>query len=195
MNRYIYKKKIMNSNMKQEFKIKPLSKKTLEEASKLTLKVFHSKKTDEDYPPKWFEASLNPNANKKSYDDFDVKDLKYWVALNNNNEKVVGIIGIYTLKYDEKNANWLGWYCVDPKERDKGLGKLLLKFVIKKTKKQGKTWLRLYTSNEPNEKRANEIYDKLGFKPIKDKKIQEVITSEQFKSFTKYLVYKELKLI
>ena len=38
-----------------------------------------------------------------------------------------------------------------------------------------KKWLRLYTSNEPNERRANKIYDKLGFKPIKSKNINEII--------------------
>ena len=179
--------------MVKKIEIKPLSKETLNSASKLTLSVFHSKKTDEDYPPKWFKASLNSKTNKKTYNDLDVKDLKYYVALDDK-DKVLGIIGYYTLEYDEKEAYWLGWYCVDPKSRGKGVGKLLLEFIIKKTKKDRKTWLRLYTSNEPNEKRANKIYDKLGFKPIQDKKINEVITSKKFKEFTKDLVYRELKL-
>lgn len=71
---------------------------------------------------------------------------------------------------------------------------MLLNFIIVKTRQDGKSWLRLYSSNEPNEKRANKIYDKLGFKLIKDKKIQEIITSDKFLDFTKDLVYKELKL-
>lgn len=180
--------------MKEKIKIEPLSERTLNEASQMTINVFHSYVNDEDYPPKWFKASLNPDENKKAYSDFDVKSLKYWVSLNEKN-KVTGIIGIYTLKYDEKEAYWLAWYCVDPKFRGKGIGKALLNFVIAKAKKEGKMWLRLYTSNEPNEKRANEMYDKLGFKPIKSKKINEIITSKRFRAFTKNLVYKELRLL
>ena len=171
--------------------IEPLSKKTLAKACKLTLRVFHSDINDDDYPPKWLKASLDYQKNKKF--DLDVKDLVYWAALDDK-DKVVGIVGIYTLKYDEKEAYWLGWYCVDLKSRRKGIGRLLLNFVIAKAKKDGKKWLRLYTSNEPNEKRANEIYDKLGFKPIKDKKINEIIISRRFRAFTKNLVYKELRI-
>lgn len=179
--------------MEEKIRIESLSEENLDNASKLTISVFHNKKSDEDYPPRWFKASLHPEKNKKDYDEMDVKDLKYWVAVDNK-ENVLGIIGYYTLKYDEKEANWVGWYCVNPKDRGKGIGKMLLNFIITKTKKEGKTWVRLYTSNGPNEKRANKIYDKLGFKPIQDKKINKIITSKKFRAFTKELVYKELKL-
>jgi GNAT superfamily N-acetyltransferase len=179
--------------MKERIKIDPLSEKTLTSACKLTLDVFHPNINDKDYPPKWLKASLKPEINKELYLEFDIMSLKYWVALDTNN-RVFGIIGLYTLSYDEKEAYWLGWYCVDPKSRGKGVGKLLLNFVISKAKKDGKKWLRLYTSNEPNERRANEIYDKLGFKLIKNKKINEIINSKRFKEFTKGLVYKELNL-
>lgn len=174
-------------------KIEPLSKNTLSDVCKLTLKVFHSKVSDEDYPPKWLKASLNPGAKDSPYSDLDVKSLQYWVALNNNGE-VIGVIGVYTLTYDYEEAYWVAWYCVDPKSRGKGIGKALLDFVVTKAKKDGKKWLRLYTSNDPNEKRANEMYNKLGFKPIKSKKILSIINDKKFETFTKDLVYKELGL-
>jgi GNAT superfamily N-acetyltransferase len=179
--------------MEEEIRIELLSKKTLADACKLTLRVFHSDVSEEDYPPKWLKASLDPKKNKSSYIGLDVRGVRYWVALSEK-DKVVGIIGLYTLKYDEKEAYWLAWYCVDPKSGGKGIGRALLDFVITKAKKDGKKWFRLYTSDEPNEKRANEMYDKLGFKPIKSKKINKIITSKRFRSFTKDLVYKELKL-
>lgn len=179
--------------MREGIKIEPLSKKTLSDACELTLKVFHPKASDEDYPPKWIKASLNPKANKNTYSDLDVKSLQYWVALNDK-DKAIGVIGLYTLIHDEEEAYWLAWYCVGPKSRGKGIGKALLDYVVAKAKKDGKRWLRLYTSNDPNEKRANEMYNKLGFKPIKNKKILAIINDEKFKTFTKDLVYKELKL-
>jgi GNAT superfamily N-acetyltransferase len=175
----------------EEIVIKPLSEESLQQASSLALKVFHSNSNDEDYPPKWFKISLSDKKNEKM--DLDVTSIKYWVALDSN-KKVHGIVGLYTLSYDEKEAYWLGWYLVDPKSRGKGIGKLLLESIIKKSKKQGKKYLRLYTSNDPNEKRANEIYDKLGFTPIKSEKINKIIADKKFRAFTKNLVYKELKL-
>jgi GNAT superfamily N-acetyltransferase len=179
--------------MSEKIRIEALSKKTLNGACKLTLDVFHPNVIDEDYPPRELKISLDLEKNKKACIEFEITYLKYWVALNNRN-KVVGIIGLYTLTYDEGEAYWLGWYCVDPKFRRKNIGKLLLNFAIDKAKKEGKKWLRLYTSNAPNEKMANKIYDKLGFKPIKSKKINKIINSEKNKEFAKDFVYRELKL-
>lgn len=87
--------------MKNEFRILPLSEKTLKDASKLTVRVFRSNSKDEDYPPRWFKASLNPEKNKESYNEFDVRDLKYWVAVDRE-DVVVGVVGYYTLEYDEE---------------------------------------------------------------------------------------------
>jgi len=106
--------------------------------------------------------------------------------------KVIGVTGLYSLKYDEKEAYWLGWYCVNPSFRGEGIGRDLLGFIINLSKMDNKKWLRLYTSKDPNEKRANEIYNKLGFKPLKEKIVNELVTGK-FK-FTKGLIFKELEL-
>lgn len=175
----------------EKIKIRPLSKETLQQVSMLALEVFPSDPHDEDYPPKSFKISLNCKKNKRM--DLDVTFLKYWAALDDKG-KVHGIVGLYTLSYDENEAYWLGWYLVGPKSRGRGIGKMLLNFIITKARKDGKKYLRLYTSRDPNEKKANEIYDKLGFTPIKSKKINKIIADKKFRAFTKNLVYKELKL-
>ncbi|MBI5803895.1 GNAT family N-acetyltransferase [Candidatus Pacearchaeota archaeon] len=173
-------------------KIISLNKKNVDEASSLLLDVFHSEKKDIDYPPKWLKASLNPEKNKKLYAKFDVKYLRYWVAVSE--KKVVGIVGLYTHAYGEKESYWLGWYCVSPEFRGRGVGKALLEFAIDKSRKAGKKWLRLYTSNDPGEKRANQIYDKLGFAPIRDKKLNDIIKRGKFKDFSRKMVYREMAL-
>jgi GNAT superfamily N-acetyltransferase len=137
------------------------------------------------------KASLTPDKSKEFFKKYDLKTTKYWIALDSNGN-VVGTTGFYALKYDENEAYWLGWYCVDKNLRGMGVGRKLLKFIINEAKKNGKKWLRLYTSKDPNEKRANEIYDKVGFKPIKSKMINDLINDKY--EFTKNLVYKELRL-
>jgi len=106
----------------------------------------------------------------------------------------LGVVGLYTLSYDEKEAYWLGWYCVNNNARGKGVGKALLGFAIRKVNKDGKKYLRPYTFNEPNERKANRIYDKLGFKSMTKKKLHRLVTSKRFRNYIKKYIYKELKL-
>ena len=165
---------------------------TLDKTSRMAVKIFKNDIGDEDYPPRWFKASLDFEKNKKKHKEFEVTSSRYWIA--REKDKVLGVIGLYTLSYDEKEAYWIGWYCVDIKARGKGVGKALLDFVIKKAKKDGKKRLRLYTSNDPNERKANEMYDKLGFKPMDKEKMRKLVTSKRFRRFLEKYIYKELKL-
>jgi len=144
--------------------IVPLSKENWREASNLVVKVFKSNPKDDDYPPRWFKASLNPERYKELYKKFNNKKIKYYVAVGN--KKIIGTTGFYVVEGDN-DSYWLGWWCVDPKYRGKGIGKRLLRFIINKAKKSNKKFLRLYTSNDKNEMLANKIYDKLGFKITK----------------------------
>jgi len=165
--------------------IKHLSKENLNQAIKLVLKVFpYSEPTDEEYAPKWFKASLNPAKYKKDFKEVSVTYVKYWVAIEK--DKVIGAIGIYTYKKDEKEANWLAWFFVDPNYRNKKIGSKLLDYIIEKTKEQKKTYLRLFTSSNPNEAKAQKIYDKRGFKITK-------IEKEVDKGYDK--IYRELKIM
>jgi len=78
-----------------EIKIKPLSKSTLHETSDLAVKVFKGDINDEDYPPKWFEASLNFKKNKKAHQEFHVTSSRYWVAVRKK-EGFGGCWSLYT---------------------------------------------------------------------------------------------------
>lgn len=158
-------------------KIQKLSKKYLNQAIDLTLRVFtDTKPEDFDYPPKWLKYSIE---NKLPY----VSSLGYFIAIEK--EKVIGLAGLYELPQDNKESNWLAWFCVDPKFRGKGLGKRLLGLMIKKTKKSKKKYLRLYTSDGEIEKVARKLYEKLGFKETRRKKLPK-------KNETR--IYMELKL-
>jgi len=136
-------------------KIIKLNKEYLQQAIDLTLNVFPaSKPEDFDYPPKWLKYSLE---NQMPY----VSSLGYYIAVEK--EKVIGITGLYELPEDKEDANWLAWFCVHPSVRGKGFGSRLLNLMMEKTKKQGKKYLRLYTSSGPIEETVRKIYIKKGF--------------------------------
>ena len=146
-------------------KIVPLSKETLKQAIDLTLKSFlESKPEDFDYPEKWLKYSLEM---KEKQENKYVSELGYWVAIDN--KKVIGISGLYSLP-DDKDANWLGWTCVDPEYRGKKIGGKLLDLMIEKARKNKKKFLRLYTDTRENERVARILYKKRGFVETKRKK-------------------------
>ena len=166
-------------------KIKPLSSKTLKQASALTLKLFEPSPKDEDYPPRWFSASLNQRKHSKLFRKFQIAELKYYVAIDDKSKKVIGTTGFYTTKKDQEEAYWLGWWYVDERYRNKGSGTKLLEFIIKRAKKAKKKFLRTYTSTDPHEKEAQKLYEKHGFKIFKE----ESIPRKPYKK-----IYRELKL-
>jgi len=94
---------------------------------------------------------------------------QYWVALDEGGN-ICGTTGIYSEKKDVHEAIWLSWFCVAPEMRGKGVGKLMLEFSIDKARALGKKYLRLYTSDDPNEAAAQGLYEKYGFKIISQKK-------------------------
>jgi ribosomal protein S18 acetylase RimI-like enzyme len=101
---------------------------------------------------------------------FGVSSLSnFWVALDSE-KNVLGTTGIYTYSKDENEAVWLAWFCVDPEQRGKGIGKLLIEYSINKAKKLNKKYFRLYTSTDPNEAAAQNLYEKYGFKIVKEEK-------------------------
>ncbi len=144
-------------------RIVPLSEKNLKKAMKLLNKVFpvQNERECSDY---WLPASLGNYRNSPRYPS--VTWLKYWVAVEKEN--IIGVTGLYELKEDAEEADWLSWFCVGPSQRGKGVGKKLLAFSIGKAKNRGKKFLRLYTSlNDPNEAAAQKLYEKTGFGILK----------------------------
>ena len=107
-------------------------------------------------------ASLDPETAKQFVDMQHVLFRKFWVAIDAQNI-VHGTIGIYTQVEDEAEADWINWYCVRPSSRGQGLGRQLLEFIIIRALERSKPWLRLWTTNGPNEQAAQPLYEKLGF--------------------------------
>ena len=147
--------------------IKPLSKQTLDDVVNLVNGVF----PNQGFEPAWI--SLKGSLGMHPYDWLvhfvgRVPWLTYWVA--KEEERVVGVVGHYAYKKDEHEASWIGWMCVHPDYRGRGIGRDLLYLVLEEAKRLGKPYLRLYTSTDPNEAVANIMYDKLGFVLFGEKK-------------------------
>ncbi|MBI2626134.1 MAG: GNAT family N-acetyltransferase [Candidatus Nealsonbacteria bacterium] len=144
-------------------KIRPLSKKRLNEAVNLLNEVFPSE--EEEPPSEELPASLNEQEYKSYLSRTTKSDVKYWLAVDDSG-RVAGTVGLYCYEKDKNEAFWLGWFCVRPDCRRKGIGEKLLRFAINKAKRQGKTFLRLDTSTDPDELTARRLYEKYGFKLI-----------------------------
>tara|TARA_Y100000310_G_scaffold345508_1_gene465799 strand:+ start:4939 stop:5202 length:264 start_codon:yes stop_codon:yes gene_type:complete len=86
---------------------------------------------------------------------------------------------------DENEAYWLGWMCVHSDYIGKGFGSKLISFAVKKAKKDGKKFLRLYTSEDPAQAKAQKVYEKKGFRITR----REIIKGEKYKR-----IYRELRL-
>ncbi len=172
-----------------DFKLVPLSRKTLEQAIKLVETAFPTLTPDHpEHPRLAFSASLL-KAKSPVLTDLSlttgVTSAKYWVAIDNSTSKVIGTTGLYTYKKDEHEAYWGGWMAVDPDCRGNGIGNALLELAIDRARKDGKQFLRLYTSTEPNEAVAHILYGRYGFKVVND----EPIEGTEFR-----MLYQELKL-
>lgn len=147
-------------------KILPLSKKNIDSVISMVSVSLNSLEDDFDYAPLWYKASLEPKKleNKKLFEKFKVENLKYWVAIENN--IAIGTIGLHEYtgnKIDQEEAFWVAWFVVDKNMRKKGIGTKLLKFIINKSKRAGKKYLRLYTQEDEEFLNAQKLYKKFGF--------------------------------
>lgn len=107
------------------------------------------------------KASLDPESQTAYLEHAGIKKLEYFILRNQDNE-IVGSIGYYTCPKDEAEAAYVGWFSVDPKARNQGTGKALLSELESLAKIRGKKYLRLYTSDDPNEAAAQILYEKAG---------------------------------
>ncbi|MFB2937246.1 GNAT family N-acetyltransferase [Aerosakkonemataceae cyanobacterium BLCC-F154] len=168
--------------------IKPLSYETLPEAISLVDNIFpYQKDTMYENARIAFSASLdqdNPSS-RSLLEQMQITEANYWVAIDENSGKVVGTTGLYTYAEDEAEAYWLGYTCVDPDCRGQGIGAKLVDFAIEKARSNDKKFLRLYTSNVPNQAVAQILYEKRGLLIIGEEQIQ----GSKFKK-----IYRELKL-
>ena len=137
--------------------IKPLSIETLEQAITLANAVF-----PQDNPEIALRASLDREAYIPFYQEQNLRTLEYWAGLDDKN--VIGTIGLFSLDDDYREAAWVGWFCVHPDYKGRGIGKKLLEFAIQEAQQRGNTYLRLSTKTE--NKDAHRLYQRRGFVDI-----------------------------
>lgn len=115
-------------------------------------------------PAKDFRASLDPikNAARVSMDPKVEMNARYWVAMDNQG-KVVGTTGLYETMQDQGKAYWLGWMSVPRAYQGQGIGKKLVDFSVEQAQKEGREYLRLYTSTSRGESAAQILYERQGF--------------------------------
>ena len=147
--------------------IEPLEQKYLEGAVVLNQQTFPINYVD---PRESIEASLDAEKlekfQKKLVEELDeprTRKFQYWVAVEKETDKVVGTTGIYERVCDSLDLCWLAWYCVDPEYRGRGIGALLLGFTLDWARCKGMKKMMLYTSTDPAEHRAHEMYIRRGF--------------------------------
>ncbi len=99
------------------------------------------------------------------------------------NDKVLGTIGLYRTWKDAQEAVWVSWFCVAPQARKLGIGQALIDHVVSQARAGGYPIIRLYTSTDPIEAAAQYIYEKNGF----------VETSRKKTPFTT-IIYREKRL-
>ena len=146
----------------------PLTSKHLEKAIALRDSVFGDLSEDEYLS---LEASLDRDGYAQWYRNMNILDLSYWVAVDENAQRVIGLVGFYNEECNpEETKTWLGWFCVDPEYRGIGLGKRLLEYAIEQTERER---LYLYTTSEPSYAAARKLYEKREF--VNYKTIDEVM--------------------
>jgi ribosomal protein S18 acetylase RimI-like enzyme len=87
-------------------------------------------------------------------------DWTYWVA--EVDKKMIGFVGI--IVYSKSKSSWISWLGVRNKFQGKGVEKKLLEHAIKETKKTKAKNLLVEGGTLPMFKRANNLYQKYGFK-------------------------------
>lgn len=146
-------------------KIEPLSKMKLKETVGLVNEIFLNETeepSDEEIP-----ASLEPEKYQDFLSKYQMSNIRYWLVINDFG-KVIGVVGLYCYEFDKNEAFWLGWFCVHPEARRSGIGNTLLRFAINVARAEGKKFLRLYTSTNPNELDSHRLYEKHRLKLTKE---------------------------
>ena len=89
-----------------------------------------------------------------------------WVYVDDAGH-VRGTIGLYATTRDSHEARWVSWFCVDPDARGLGIGKALLDNLVAVVRERGWRFLRLYTGSDPDEARAQVLYESRGLREVR----------------------------
>ncbi len=141
-------------------KIVPLSEKYLDQAIALCNENFPGDVLGENPPELGFRESLFKEDYKWAWEKYRIVRVEYYVLISEE-DIVIGVTGIYENTSDPR-VSWLGWFCVEKQQREKGFGKSLLEFTIEKAREYKYKELRLYT--DPDESpEALSLYKKYDF--------------------------------
>ncbi|MFZ2655694.1 MAG: cation diffusion facilitator family transporter [Victivallales bacterium] len=155
----------------EKIQIMPLSKDMLPSALKLIRSSF---RIESDDKPEWeMEECLEPGMHAAELRALGISNPRYWVLCGNN--RVLGVTGIYINPKYESEAVWGTWSAYDTSKK----GKLsrnryrLMRKVVHEAHSTGRKYLRLCTSDFPEEREANHLYDHVGFTTYMTKKSQD----------------------
>lgn len=108
------------------------------------------------------KASLDPKEFTKYLKSLNIKTIEYFIA--KDEEKVVGLGGIYTQNNEPDNICWLGWFGVDEHYRGTKIGQKILDYCIDYAKKElSKKVLHLYSYDSKEYHNALNLYKKYRF--------------------------------
>lgn len=93
-----------------------------------------------------------------------------WAALDDD-DKVVGTIGLLRRWHDTDEVFWLMYFCVAPEARGAGIGSGLLDLAIEKARQNGAAFLRLHTSDTPDAVDAQRLYESRGLHVYKTRNL------------------------
>lgn len=140
--------------------IERLSQEKLAATIRLTQNVFPY---EANFPPENALRISLQEENKGLSKELGTRKLEYFLLLDDQKEDILGLIGQYEKQEDPPDVVWIGWFCIDPAHQGKKLGEFLLKWNMQNAKEKGYTTMKLYTSEHPNERKAQRLYNKLGF--------------------------------
>lgn len=150
-------------------RIKPLSVTNIRTAADLANHVFPGEFPS---PRLSFWASLylpNPILKVVGY-----RDIRYWVAVaDDENNEVLGTVGLYSTREDRYEARWLGWFCVAPDRTGQGVGSALLDHALAEARREGARLLRVETSDGPEAEVAQKLYNSRGLQIAKVQPTQQ----------------------
>lgn len=147
---------------KDDLEIVPLCSKYLKKAAKIVDEVFAHYQSRKYMPSDRLRASLEKKKEWKLHERHYV-DLEYFVLKKTSKDSVIGVVGFYREKSDPSSVVWVDWLAVDRASRGKRYGSLLVDWAIGHAQEKKVTRLRLYTTNNREESKAQTLYSKRGF--------------------------------
>lgn len=103
---------------------------------------------------------LDPRTRLKSDLPALVK-VEYFAIESPNDSTTLGMIGLYSMEWTNRNIAYLGWFFVDPETHGKGVGRAAIKAISELARSIGKTSIRVEVdAADPD---ATAFYEKCGF--------------------------------